>query len=71
VVNNVKSAISFGVLFLSAPSTKAIILSKKDVPASLSTRISNPESKASEGSSVNVNAHLKQIAQRESGGNIH
>ncbi|HDG4685074.1 TPA: transglycosylase family protein [Staphylococcus aureus] len=29
------------------------------------------ESKASEGSSVNVNAHLKQIAQRESGGNIH
>ncbi|MBN4890822.1 lytic transglycosylase SceD, partial [Staphylococcus sp. EG-SA-26] len=27
--------------------------------------------KASEGSSVNVNAHLKQIAQRESGGNIH
>ena len=29
------------------------------------------ESKASEGSSVNVNDHLKQIAQRESGGNIH
>lgn len=29
------------------------------------------QSKASEGSPVNVNAHLKQIAQRESGGNIH
>ncbi|HDT6701455.1 TPA: transglycosylase family protein [Staphylococcus aureus] len=29
------------------------------------------ESKASEGSSVIVNDHLKQIAQRESGGNIH
>ncbi|WP_256075309.1 transglycosylase family protein, partial [Staphylococcus aureus] len=29
------------------------------------------ESKASEGSSVNVNDHLKQTAQRESGGNIH
>ena len=29
------------------------------------------ESKASEGSSVNVNDHLKHIAQRESGGNIH
>lgn len=32
---------------------------------------SAPAAQASAGSSVNVNAHLRLIAQRESGGNIH
>ena len=38
--------------------------------ASTSTQSSNESSEASEGSSVNVNSHLKQIAERESGGDL-
>ena len=35
------------------------------------TQSTTASSKASSGSSVNVNSHLQQIAQRESGGDIH
>ncbi|MGO3049030.1 transglycosylase [Staphylococcus casei] len=38
--------------------------------ASTSTQSSNESSEASEGSSVNVNSHLQQIAERESGGDL-
>ena len=38
--------------------------------ASTSTQSSNESSEASGGSSVNVNSHLKQIAERESGGDL-
>ncbi|RIN29048.1 transglycosylase family protein [Staphylococcus succinus] len=38
--------------------------------ASTSAQSSNESSEASEGSSVNVNSHLKQIAERESGGDL-
>ena len=36
-----------------------------------SSQANSSDSKADSGSSVNVNSHLQQIAQRESGGNIH
>ena len=54
-----------------APQTKETQQPQQQATTNISTQSSQNSNEASSGSSVNVNSHLQQIAQRESGGDIH